>query len=72
MSYSLRRASLLLFTTALVAPNMALAQTAEPTPAETEQAASADQQAEPVVAATLDAKTVYKTSKHFRTLRNAL
>ena len=42
MSYSLRRASLLLFTTALVAPNMALAQTAEPTPAETEQAASAD------------------------------
>ena len=42
MSYSLKRASLLLFTTALVAPNMALAQTAEPTPAETEQAASAD------------------------------
>ena len=42
MSYSLRRASLLLFTTALVAPNMALAQTVEPTPAETEQAASAD------------------------------
>lgn len=42
MSYSLRRASLLLFTTALVAPNMALAQTAEPTPAETEQAAAPD------------------------------
>lgn len=42
MSYSFRRASLLLFTTALVAPNMALAQTAEPTPAETEQAAAAE------------------------------
>lgn len=42
MSYSFKRASLLLFTTALVAPNMALAQTAEPTPAQTEQAASAD------------------------------
>ena len=42
MSYSLRRASLLLFTTALVAPNMALAQTAEPTPAETEQVAASD------------------------------
>jgi hypothetical protein len=42
MSYSLKRASLLLFTTALVAPNMALAQTPEPTPAQTEQAASAD------------------------------
>lgn len=42
MSYSLRRASLLLFTTALVAPNMALAQTAETTPAETEQAAAPD------------------------------
>ena len=42
MSYSLKRASLLLITTALVAPNMALAQTAEPTPAETEQASSAE------------------------------
>jgi hypothetical protein len=42
MSYSFRRASLLLFTTALVAPNMALAQSAEPTPAETEQAAAAE------------------------------
>ncbi|OYY70831.1 MAG: TonB-dependent receptor [Sphingomonadales bacterium 28-55-16] len=42
MSYSFRRASLLLFTTALVAPNMALAQTAEPTPAETQQAAAAE------------------------------
>lgn len=42
MSYSFRRASLLLFTTALVAPNMALAQTVEPTPAETEQAAAAE------------------------------
>jgi hypothetical protein len=41
MSYSFRRASLLLFTTALVAPHMALAQTAEPTPAEVEQSAAA-------------------------------
>lgn len=42
MSYSFRRASLLLFTTALVAPNMALAQTAEPTPAEAQEVASPD------------------------------
>ena len=42
MSYSLRRASLLLFTTALVAPNMAFAQTAEPTPSETQQTATAE------------------------------
>ena len=41
MSYSFRRASLLLFTTALVAPNMALAQTVEPTPAETQQEVAA-------------------------------
>ena len=42
MSYSFRRASLLLFTTALVAPNMAFAQTVEPTPAETQQEAAAE------------------------------
>jgi len=40
MSYSFRRASLLLFTTALVAPNTALAQTAEPVPTETQQEAA--------------------------------
>ncbi len=42
MSYSFRRAGLLLFTTALAAPHMAFAQTAEPTPAATEQAATAE------------------------------
>ena len=42
MSYSLRRASLLLFTTALVAPNTALAQTAEPAPAEAQQVAATE------------------------------
>jgi hypothetical protein len=42
MSYSLKRASLLLLTTAFVAPNMALAQTAEPTPAEVEQSAAVE------------------------------
>lgn len=40
MSYSFRRASLLLFTTALVAPNAALAQTAEPVLTETQQEAA--------------------------------
>ena len=42
MSYSFRRASLLLFTTALIAPNAALAQTAELDPVENRQAAAAD------------------------------